>query len=132
MITSQYCLNVFILVIFSDETYIDVGNAVRTQFVRRVQGGRITDKHCSTRRAFRQRLLFWGCFSGRGGRGSLVHVPRTMNTATYISTLQHHLLPYRQAHFRGNSSTFQHDNAPCHKSQPTTNFLQSKRIRTLE
>lgn len=107
-------------------------NAVKTQFVRRCRGGPITDNHTSRRRAFRQRLLFWGCFSGNGGPGPFVHVNSTMKTANYIDTLKHHLLPYRQTHFRGNSSTFQHDNAPCHASRPTLDFLQVNRVRTLQ
>jgi transposase len=93
---------------------------------------KISDNHTTSRRAFRQRLLFWGCFSGSGGRGPMVYVPRTMNTVTYINTLQNHFVPYKQARFHTNRCIFQHDNAPSHKSGPTVHFLQVNNIRTIE
>jgi transposase len=126
-------IDLFIIsqVIFSDETYFDVANVVRSQFVRRKANGRITAAHTTSRRAYLQRLLFWGCFSGDGGPGSLVFVDGTMKTANYIHTLQHHLLPFMYYHQEPADVIFQHDNAPCHKSHPTATFLEENNVQLL-
>lgn len=106
--------------------------SVQSQYVRRKNCEKITDKHTTSRRGFSQRTLFWGCFSGYGGIGPLVHIPKTMNSENYINTLNENLLPHMQTTFGNRRCIFQHDNAPCHKSEQTKHFIQVKNIRTVE
>jgi transposase len=115
-------------VIFSDETYFDVDNVVHSQYVRRKPAGRITLAHTTSRRAFLQRVLFWGCISGDQGRGPLVSIDGTMKTTNYKDTLSHHLLPFFLQHQPQAGVIFQQDNAPCHKSRVTMAFLTESNI----
>lgn len=117
--------------LFSDETYFDVNNIPRAQYVRRYTHERITANHTTSHRPFLRRILFWGCFSGAGGPGPLIHIDGTMNSERYKQVLTDHLLPYRTRHFRNGRAVFQHDNAPCHQSQETTSFLQRRQITLL-
>jgi transposase len=89
--------------------------------------------HLSThRRAFYQRLRYWGCFSGQGREGPMVFVDGTTKTGQYIHTLQHHLLPHLQQNFRNGNHLLQHDNPSCHKSRATVQFLQDNLIQVLD
>lgn len=117
-------------VLFSDETYVDVGE-IRSNFVRRGEREPVRLVHTRNHRPFRQRVLFWGCLSAIGP-GPLVHIPCTMRTGNYIETLEKHMLPHCEAIFSHGDTLFQHDNAPCHKSQATMAFLNDAGIPVIE
>lgn len=123
---------IIVQVIFSDETYVDVDPTIRSHYVRRSRGEQIIEQHVAAHRPYRQRQLFWGCFSGAGGPGSLLAINGTMRTATYVNALQQHLLPYQQEHFGASRGIFMQDNAPCHKAAATMAFLQAKHVRVLD
>jgi len=55
-----------------------------------------------------------------------------MKSANYIQTLSDHMLPHFQELFPIGEGYFQQDNAPCHKSQATRNFLDESEIRTID
>lgn len=116
-------------VIFSDETYVDVGE-VRGQFVRRGSNERLRPIHYQTHRPFRQRVLFWGCFTARGP-GPLVRIEGAMRTQNYIDTLSTHLIPFLTTQFSSDGAIFQQDNAPCHKSKATLDFLRCQNFQVL-
>ena len=74
--------------------------------------------------------MIWGCFSYSGpGRISVVKV--TMKTENYIQTLSQKLIPSARDMFGEDDWIFQDDNASCHRSIRTKNWLRSKDIRTL-
>lgn len=111
---------------------MDVDPSIRSHFVRRASNESYNSQHTTSRRQYRQRVLFWGCFSGAGGPGDIVAVPGTMRTENYVTTLENNLLPYLVICFPGEDGIFMHDNAPCHKSDATKYFLENKGIEVLE
>lgn len=119
--------------IFSDETYIDVDVKGRSQYVRREKKAPIRDAHTTSHRPYRQRLLFWGCFSGTGNHGCLVHQAGTMNAPKYIEVLRRNLLPHISNTFRRRGLCyFMQDNAPCHKAKSTMEFCRQQGLRLLD
>jgi transposase len=129
------CCCICAQVVFSDETYIDVDSSVRSQYVRRSRDEACTTLHANSRRQYRQRVLFWGCFSGIGGPGPMVDITGTMRTCNYVTTMQQHLLPHliqleNSTLTRG--VVFMQDNAPCHKSQATLQFLEEHNVNVLD
>ena len=68
----------------------------------------------------------------RGRLGPLVRIQGTMKTDNYISTLSTHMQPYFDELFPDGSGIFMHDNAPCHKSLATKNFLRGTGIQVLD
>ena len=123
-VTSHFFSKIF----FSDETYVDVGEA-KSQYVRRSKGESLKSDHGKIHRAFCKRVLFWGCFRGDGTR-RLVHVKGTMTTTKYIETLNAHLLPLLPKRGGSDEPLFQHDNAPSHTSRCAKDFLSKKKIRS--
>lgn len=117
-------------VLFSDETYVDVGEA-RSQFVRRGVSERLRPLHTQSHRPFRQRVLFWGCFSA-SGLGPLVEVQGTLKTDNYVNILECNMLPHMTVLFPDGSGYFQQDNAPCHKSRKTVGWLAQKNVNVLD
>ena len=101
------------------------------QFVRRGSHERIRSSHTQSHRPFRQRVLFWGCFSA-SGPGPLIQVTGTMKTENYIQTLSQSMLPHFNQIFSSGNGIFQQDNAPCHKSQATLGFLQDNQIEVMD
>ena len=104
---------------------------MRGQFVHRGRGQRITSQHTQSHRAFRQRVLFWGCFSARGP-GPLIRIVGTMKTQNYVETLSEHMLPHLQECFPDGSGIFMQDNAPCHKSNVTMGYLHGHNINVID
>lgn len=118
-------------VIFSDECSFDVINQPRTQYVRRGLHERITQQHTRQHRPFQQRLMLWGCFSSTG-LGPLVPCWQTMNAERYITTLRDNLLPVVANLVPGNDHwRLVQDNAPCHKANVVTRFMEQEGIDVL-
>lgn len=87
--------------------------------------------HTTQNAVHSRKVMMWGCFSEKG-LGPLVAVEGTMNTSTYISMLENHLLPQSHLWFpHGMTWTFQHDNAPCHKSRGTLQSLINNNVVAL-
>jgi transposase len=88
--------------------------------------------HQETRRAFCRRVLIWGCFNKRG-LGCFRAINGTMNTERYVSVIENELLPSVYLWFNGPTDCiFQHDNAPCHKSKATNDFLSEKEFVVMD
>lgn len=60
-------------------------------------------------------VMFCGCITFEGV-GILTDIQGTMNTDTYLETLNDHLWPLVAKHFLNSDFIFQDNNAPCHKS----------------
>jgi hypothetical protein len=116
---------------FTDETYIDVASS-RSHFVRRGIGEPLRDAHTTTRRAFTQRVMVWGCFA-RTGVGALHVCTQTMTASRYIDVLEQHLQPSAERLFPGTGFYhFQQDNAPAHKAVITRAWFAANGITTME
>ena len=64
--------------------------------------------------------------------GTLVPVDGTMDSTTYIETLNNQLWPVVARHFVNRPWIFQEDNAPCHVSRASNNWKTENNIVTLK
>ncbi len=85
-------------------------------FQKRVQGG--------------GSVMVWGAF-GSAGKLELAVLDGRMDSSRYQAMLNTHLLPFGPA-VGGPNWVFQQDNAPCHASKATMEWLRSKNIGLLE
>ena len=74
--------------------------------------------------------MIWACFSTKG-KSDLVFIEGTVNSTVYQQILNDELLKYIEKYFSGFEYIFQQDNAPCHTSKSTTNYLESNNINTM-
>ena len=72
-------------------------------------------------------VMFWGCF-GWNGVGPLEVVEGTMDSTAYVNILAQSLIPWLR---QQDGLIFQHDGAPCHKSEYTTWWMETHNIPVL-
>lgn len=70
--------------------------------------------------------MVWGCFCGKGGRGSLYFFPpkATMNGERYMKVLQEKLFPWME---RLGATKFLQDGTLCHTNKVMT-LLKERRV----
>ena len=71
-------------------------------------------------------VMIWGGFSSKG-KTSLVFIETTIDSIKYQEILRRNLIPFG-SHFHSNDYIFQQDNAPCHASRSTIEWLENKGI----
>ncbi len=114
-------------VMFSDESAVML-RSNRRGFVRRPVGQleRYKPKYLSGSSSSRTKsLMVWGAIWSTGFR-RLVRVVGNMDSKKYIAVLKDNLLPYMT-----NSHLLQQDNASCHTSEETFEFMASEGIAVL-
>ncbi len=76
-------------------------------------------------------VMVWGCFCGKGGRGSLYFLlPKaTMNGDHYMKVLEKKLFPWME---RLGATKFLQDGAPCHPSKKVMALLKEKKISVMD
>jgi hypothetical protein len=117
----------YIQVIFTDETRIELDRQM-TIFVRRGPDDPVSQTHFEERRGYPLTVMFWGCISSHGC-GVIVPVQGTMKSAHYIHMLEQHLLPVADEWYGGTDWKLLQDNASCHTSRMTQNFLNDAGIQ---
>jgi transposase len=118
-------------VMFSDESTFRVVRATRS-LVRRPSGSnRFNSKFTVKTVKHPASVMFWGCFSGTGGRGGIYPLPQntTMNSERYQHVLENHLVEFMRFH---RATHFLHDGAPCHASKRIKNFLADQPFEVLD
>ena len=117
-------------VLFSDESPFELVVPHKKCFVRRRKGERY-NKECvlPTVEHGGGSLMVWGCISD-AGVGLIQRVHGNINSEAYIQILKDSMVPSAGAAF-GQDFVFQQDNAPCHTSKMTTNYLLCNRINVL-
>ncbi len=75
--------------------------------------------------------MVWGAMSWHGV-SELSIVQGTMRTGNYIETLQAFLLPKVAEWYGDGPCTYQQDNAPCHKSLASRQFLQQQNFAVMD
>ena len=118
-------------VMFSDESMFRLVNP-RAQKVRRPSSvSRYLSKYTVKTVKHPASVMIWGCFSGRGGRGSLFFLPKneTMNADQYMGVLEDRLFPWMQMH---RVSQFLQDGAPCHKAKRVMALLATQDFTVMD
>lgn len=115
-------------ILWSDETNIKLFEGA-PKYVRRPVGQRFLSKYCSPTVKHAPYWMIWGSFSAKG-RGNLYFLPKncTMNASQYLEVLTDRLTPMMSIH---RCTKFQHDGAPCHRSQRVKSWLQQEGVDVL-
>ena len=117
--------------IYSNECSIYVGKENRSVKVWRTDAEK--DKHYLNTSSRRRQVgcMFWGCIT-YNGTATLTPVAGNINSEKYISILEEHLKPVLASEFPDNDGDFMDDNAPCHRSGTTADYLDGLGIRCSE
>lgn len=118
-------------VMFSDESTFRLINP-RAQKVRRPLGvNRYKQRYVVVNVKHPPSVMFWGCFCGIGGRGSLYELPPkvTMNGDRYMGVLKEKLLPWMESL---GATKFLQDGAPCHTSKKVMSFLRENNVTVMD
>lgn len=75
-------------------------------------------------------IMIWAGFS-KAGKTRLEFVQETMNSSLYTNVLERSLIPYINEH-HPIQHTFQQDNAACHRSKLTKQWLSDNQITVME
>lgn len=111
-------------VMFSDEKKwnLDGPDGLRRRWVDTRQKKQL----CVRRHTGGGGVMVWGGFCG-GKKTELKFLDGRVNSAKYIATLQTHLQPA----FDNSTQIFQHDNASCHASRMTRQWVHQQNIEVL-
>lgn len=118
-------------VMFSDESMFRLINP-RAQTVRRSSTqSRYLQKFTVKTMKHPASVMIWGCFSGRGGRGSLYFLPPncTMNADRYMEVLEEKLFRWMGLH---GVTQFLQDGAPCHKAKRVMALLAAQDFTVMD
>ena len=117
--------------IYSDECSIYVGKENKSVKVWRTDAEK--DKHYlnTSSRCRQVGCMFWGCIT-YNGTATLTPVAGNINSEKYISILEEYLKPVLASEFPDNDGVFMDDNAPCHRSGTTTEYLDGLGIKCSE
>jgi len=111
--------------VFSDECRFQI-YANMTRVVRRPRNYRYCSRYViKTVKYGGPSVMVWGAIKGDGSR-VLVRCPKTLNSCAYQKVLNSGLFQ-----LCGPLSVFVQDNAPCHKSRSTLNYLDNKQVYVL-
>lgn len=118
-------------VMFSDESTFRMVSLAKVKVRRPVTVSRYLQKYVNQTVKHSPSVMVWGCFSGKGGRGSLYFLPpkATMNGDRYMEVLREKLFPWMEMH---RVDKFLQDGAPCHKSKKVMALLKEQPFKVLD
>lgn len=108
-------------VIFSDESTFQLDHNAHTVWAKN-QSEAVVPK-CK----YSKKVMIWGAFSAKG-LSRLCFVEKILNSVKYQDILKNYLKPFMTRKHGNSECIFQQDNAPCHTSRSTKDFMRSKRI----
>jgi transposase len=116
----------FDMVIFSDETHIEIVDYDRKRWIKTG----INDIIQTVKYPYK--VSIWGCIF-KGGGSSICIFTEVMDSNKYIEILDSHFTwIYSELENYGSKMTFQQDNDPRHTSRTTKEYLNNNRIRVLD
>jgi transposase len=128
-------------IIFSDEASVEIGKKSRQIRVWRYPGERFKNNCLTpTFKSGRKSLMVWGCFAGKL-KGPLVFIDeykekdkKNITANSYIEILEKNLLPFLHKVRAATHKviTFQQDNASIHTAKITEEWLETKKIKTID
>jgi len=108
-------------VLFSDETYIELGPHGQV-WVQRPIGEALNPDYMTHKVPHPERVSLWGCFSAKEIGQAEIFVGE-FDAVRYKDILSHNLLPTARALFPSGHWWLLHDNAPQHKSHLVQDWL---------
>lgn len=129
---SQWTVDQWKPVIWSDESKFNVFGSDGRQYCWRKPGESIRDGHVQTTvKHGGGSVMVWGCMTW-DGVGFLCKIDGIMNSATYQAILGNELMPTMDFYGLSKSDImFQHDNDPKHASNSTKEWLEDNKIPVL-
>ena len=85
--------------------------------------------HVTSSRRRQVECMFWGCITYNGTATLTPVITGNINSERYISIPEEHLKPVLASEFPDNDGVFMDDNAPCHRSEKTAEYLDGLGIR---
>ncbi len=118
-------------VLWSDESRFKLFGSDGRCYVWRTVNSQLEEKNLSSTVKFGGgSIMVWGCF-GNGMVGNLKIVNENLNTLGYIDLLSTNLLSSVQK-CGMESYIFQQDNAPCHKSKRTMEYILQNNVEIMK
>ena len=120
------------LVIFSDETKIELFSRNREKWTYHASGEQLQARHIAkTIKHGGGNIMVWGCMTGKGF-GRIVRIEGNMDRFQYAHILEYGLLgTLEDQHLRKGSVFFQQDNDPKHTSKFVQEWFKKKHIKIL-
>ena len=118
-------------VMFSDESTFRLVSLARVKVRRPTTMAIYHQRYVNKTVKHSLSVMVWGCFSGKGGRGSLYFLPpkSTMNGDRYMEVLREKLFPWMELH---KVDKFLQDGAPCHKSKKVMALLKEQPFSVMD
>ena len=116
-------------VFFSDESTFTQFYAF-CRHVRRPVNTRYDKKYCTANVKQAAKIMVWGAFSGKGGRGPLWFMPpnTSINGLVYKNLLEEKLLDFMEIQ---EVEFFLHDGAPAHTAKITNKWLSDNHVNVV-
>ena len=117
-------------VIFTDESKVEI-RSNHVKFVRKDKTEKFNSKHYNFCVKNPISVMLWGCISS-AGPGRIHIIENSLNSDGYIEILKNRVIPEGLEKF-GNTDQWylQQDNAPCHVSKKTKEWISNHGIRLL-
>ena len=131
--TKKYTYDDWQKVLFSDESKYNLHSADGNQRVWCKDNMRLTQKNIIGVKKFGGgNVMIWGILT-KNGVGKPLRVSNSMNSKEYCNVLRNGLIETSNMHdLKISQVIFMQDNASCHKSAETTNWLRTHNINTLK
>lgn len=119
-------------IIFSDESKFNLHGADGNRRVWCMDGTQLLQANVQGTKKFGGgNIMVWGCITSKGV-GKILRVSNKINSAEYCNTLLNGLVQtYYLENLRPSEYTFQQDNASCHTSRETLEWLRTNNIPTV-
>lgn len=120
-------------ILWSDETWVTGGRHTRT-WVTRKPGEELNPTCIVERHQRKKGWMFWGCFSGRLGKGPGVFWEKdwgTISAASYIEHIIPIICGWHRLH-PDQGLIFMQDNAPAHTAAESIAEIKARGIRIIE
>ena len=114
--------------IFSDETSVQIGGNKKIYVWRKADEKDRPHLVPKKARSGVIKVMMWGSITSKG-KGILLPVNGSITSEKYCQVLQDGLLPVIDWYYPDGDFIFVHDNAPCHSSSETRNWLDDRQIR---
>lgn len=115
--------------IFSDESKFNVHGSDGGKRVWCFKNSLLHESNIqSTKKFGGGNVMVWGCITSKGV-GKIIRVSNKMASAEYCTTLTNGLIDtYITKNMKPSEYVFQQDNAPCHNSKESLNWLETNNI----